>query len=105
MQDSLVNTISVPIIGTLNPATLYRAATIPLRLVVRNVGPVPVFLAHTASEIQQIGATAGVFQIGPTQEEVFVLAPKQGLWAVAGGAIGTVCIAVSEAIPNEAWRT
>lgn len=101
MQDSQVNTISVPVIGTINPATLVRAANLPMRIVVRNVGPVTVFVAHNASEIQQIGATAGVFQIPPGTEDIFVLAPKQGLWAVSGGAIGTVCIAISEAITRD----
>ncbi len=98
MQPSQVNTIQVPTIGTNNPATLVIAALVPTRIVVRNVGAVIVFLAHSSAEIQSINTTAGVYRLPAGQEDVFVLAPQQGLWAVASGAVGTVSIAISEAM-------
>jgi hypothetical protein len=100
MQPSQVNTITVPIAGTNNPATLAVATNYPMRVVVRNVGPNTIFVAHTSLEIQSVGATAGVFRMVAGSEEVFVLAPRQGIYAVASGVGGLVSIAVSQAIPN-----
>lgn len=97
-QDSRVDTIAIPAIGTRNPATLVIASRAPMRLVVRNGGPVLIFLAHTSSEISNIGVTAGVYQLPPGMVDIFVLQPKQGMWAVGQGAGGIVSIAVSEAL-------
>lgn len=100
MQDSRLDTISVPQIGVRNPATIAVATSLPMRLVVRNVGPVIVALAHSSNEISSVGATAGVYQLPPGGSEVIVLAPKQGLWAAGLGAGGIVSMALSEVLPG-----
>lgn len=104
MQQSLLNTITVPAAGTDNPATIVIASNMPMRAVVRNVGPNVVLVAHTALEIQSVGATTGVFRVLAGSEEVFVLAPRQGLYAVANGAAGLISVALSQAIPNT-WES
>lgn len=100
INNSRLDTIAVPIIGGNNPATIAIATSVPMRLVVRNVGPVTVFLAHSSNEVQSVGVTAGVYQLPPGISEVIVLAPKQGVWAASQGAGGMVSIALSEALPS-----
>lgn len=98
--ESQVNTIFVPPPGG-SPATLYIAAEVPLRLVVRNAGGVNLLLAHDTNSLSQ-GSLAGTFQLGVGQSEVFVLMPRQGMYAIAAGAGTIVSLAVSEALP-ETW--
>lgn len=100
MRPSLVNTVAVPVAGAPSPATLYVAAQLPLRLLVRNCGANLVFLAHNASDLAD--ATAGViaaYQLPAGYADVFVLAPKQGMYAVGFGGGSQLSIAVSEALP------
>lgn len=96
-SNSVVNTVIVPTIGT-NPATLYSAAKVPLRVVVRNVGGAVLFIAHDSSTLAQPPALAGTFQLPPGVSEVFVLIPRQGIYAASAGAGGLASIAVSEAL-------
>lgn len=98
-----MNTVTIPAIGTsstqLGVPAIYRAATIPLRIVVANVGPNLIFLAHSASELQVSPATSGVYRLATGRSETFVLAPRQGLYGVGQGGGGLVSIAVSEGLP------
>jgi hypothetical protein len=101
VRPSLVNTVAVPLAGSQNPATLYIATTQPLRLLVRNTGPNLVFLAHNASDLTA-NANNGIiaaYQLPAGYADVFVLAPKQGMYAVGFGGGSQVSIAVSEALP------
>ena len=101
MRDSLMNTLAVPIAGSKNPATLYVAAMVPLRIVVRNAGPALLFLAYNSSDLSN--ATPGLaatFQLPPDRADVFILAPKQGLYATSLGGNGIASISVSEAFPE-----
>jgi len=100
MNASVLNTISVPDIGIKNPATIARAGTHPMRVLIRNVGANLIFLAHSENELGSIGLVSGVYQLPSGQEDVFVLAPKQGIWVVGQGGGGRVCYAASEAIPT-----
>lgn len=100
MKPSLLNTIPVPPVGSDNPGTIMRASTVPMRVLVRNVGAALVFLAHSENELQAVGIVAGVYELPAGQEDVFVLAPKQGLFVVGIGASGRVSYAASEAIPT-----
>jgi len=101
MQDSKVNTVQVPPTGT-NPSVLIYATQTPMRVVVRNVGGTTIFLAHDTSVLQgSPPGLAGTFQLPAGASEVFVLQPKQGLFAAATGAGGIASIAVSEAIPSK----
>lgn len=107
MRPSVLKTITIPASGTENPAVLAIAAGLPMRLAIRNVGPALVFLAHQGSSIQSATgfAASEVYQIGPGEAEVFVLAPKQGMYAVAQGAGGALSFALSEAVPGLKWES
>ena len=97
---SKVNTVQVPLFGT-NPATLYQAADVPLRILVRNVGGTNLLLAHEAPTLQTTPPQqAGTFLLPPGTSEVFVLQPREGLLAAAVGGGGMASIAVSEALPT-----
>ena len=101
MQDPIVNTINIPAAGTPEPAPLYKAADRPMRLLVRNVGGPPLFLAYDPATLQNNAAAGlnGTFTLPADRSEVFVLAPRQGMYATADGGGGTASIAVSEAFP------
>jgi len=100
MQNSSVNTLTVPGTGTGNPATLFKAADIPMRIAVSNIGGNTVFLAHDPSTLSVANVFTNTFQLTTTNRDVvIVLAPGQGLYAAGLGVGGTVSIAVSEALP------
>lgn len=101
-QNSTVATVGVPQIGAVNPATLTRAPRGKVvRLMVRNVGGVTVFIAHDVNDIATVAnAAATSYRLPPGQADVFVLMPEQGIYAVAQGVNGLVSIAISEAIPG-----
>lgn len=105
MRPSILKTLSVPLIGSPAPASVAIAAKTPMRLLIRNVGSTIAFLAHEASSLQDISATSSAYQLPPGQEDVFVLAPGQGVWAVGAGAGGTLCYALSEAIPTTSMES
>jgi hypothetical protein len=101
VRNSIVNTVSVPIAGSTNPATLYLAADKPMRMLVRNTGPNLVFLSFESSTLvnNEVAGVAGTYQLPPLMSDTFVLAPKQGMYAVGFGGGSQVSMAVSEAIP------
>jgi len=105
MRESKVNTITAPAAGSANPATLFYADTHPMRVLVRNVGGSLIYLAHDSNTLTQTGVTANAFRLPSGQSEVFVLAPKQALFAASSGAAGLVSIAVSEAIPTTSMES
>jgi len=45
------------------------------------------------------GPTTGVYRLLPASSRVFVLSPKQSLFAITAGAGVFVSVAVSEALP------
>lgn len=100
MRQSKVNTVTVPGIGQKNPATLYIADHVPMRVVVRNVGGSTIVLAHESPVLTMAQVIAGAYRLPPGQEDVFVLAPKQGLYAASAGNNGQVSYAASEAVPT-----
>jgi len=100
MRPSNMNTITVPAVGTTTPGTVAKAAGAPLRVLVRNVGPVLCFLAHeTESLANPGGPSTGVYRLPAAGDDVFVLAPDQSMYAVAAGVGGLLTIATSEAFP------
>jgi hypothetical protein len=101
MQDSKLNTISVPVAGTQAPATITRATDVPFRVVVRNVGGNLVFLAHDSSTLTTAPVSANSYQLPPGESETFVLNAKQGIFAAAQGGGGQISVAISEAIPTK----
>lgn len=102
MRPSTLKTITVTGSGTESPSTIITAGSLPMRVLIRNVGPTLVFLAHQASSLQgAIGfAASEVFQLPAGVSEVFVLADKQGLYAVSQGGGGQLSFAASEAVPT-----
>lgn len=98
-KESKVNTVIVPQTGR-DPATLFSAADRVLRIVVRNVGGSTLALSHDSSNLQQTPVLAGCFHLQSGESEVFVLMPRQSMYAASVGAAGLVSIAVSEAIPT-----
>jgi len=99
MQNSQLNSLTVPGVGSQSPGTLWKAADIPVRVVVSNLGPNLILLAHDPTTLTQAPAFANTFRLPVDQSVVLVLAPKQGVYAVSIGVGGTVSIAVSEALP------
>jgi hypothetical protein len=100
MHDSKLNTASVPVVGSDNPATITQATDVPFRVVVRNVGGNLVFLAHDSATLTSAPVAANAYQLPPGQSETFVLNVKQGLFAAAQGGGGLISVAISEAMPS-----
>lgn len=103
MNDSLLVTLTVPAAGSKNPSVLAHATNNPARVFVNNVGGTTLILSHDATSLTQQPALAGTFQLLSGQSGVYVLAPKQGLFAVGQGAGGTASVAISDALSNQGW--
>ena len=108
MRKSKLKTVNVPGTGfgqsNTNPVVLTIAPGIPMRLLVRNVGGATVFLTNQNSGVQGLIASrlADFFVLPAGMSEVFVLAPGEGMYAIADGVpVGTVSCAASEAVPAE----
>lgn len=99
MQNSQLNSLTVPAVGSQAPATLWKAAGIPMRVVVENLGPNMILLAHEPSTLSNAPAYASTYRLKPDKQLVVVLAPQQGLYAVSIGTGGQASIAASEALP------
>lgn len=99
MQNSQVNSLTLPGVGAQNPATLWKAAGIPMRIVIDNLGPNLVLLSHDPGALSNAPAYAGTYRLKADKQLVIVLAPQQGLFAVAIGVGGQVSVAASEALP------
>lgn len=99
MQPSNVQTLSVPTIGSANPSRLVQAGQVPMRVLVRNVGPSVIFISHDVTDLANTSSLGASYQLPAGQSDVFVLAPQQSIIAASQGAGGLVSIAVSEAVP------
>ncbi|MGH7176519.1 MAG: hypothetical protein ACREJC_03975 [Tepidisphaeraceae bacterium] len=99
MQPSQLNSLVLPIQGSQSPATLMKAAGVPLRVVVRNFGPGNALLSFDAGTLSSVPVFANTWSLPIDREDTFVLAPHQTLYAVGIGAGCVVSIAASEAIP------
>lgn len=99
MQPSQLNSLSLQPTGSQNPSTLWKAAEIPMRVVVVNLGPNLVLLAHDPATLSNAPVLANTYRLPVTKEVTIVLAPRQGLYAVSIGVGGAVSIAASEALP------
>lgn len=100
MKPSTVGTLNVPTIPTPAPATIVKSADRPMRVVVRNSGGANLRIAHDANSlITQASDVATHFQLAIGDEDTFILAPRQGLYAIATGAGGLLSFAASDALP------
>ena len=101
MKPSHMNTITVPPVGSTTPGIVATASGAPLRVLVRNVGPVLVFLAHETENLANPGGpSTGVYRLPAADVDIFVLAPGQSVYAVSAGIGGLLTIAGSEAFPE-----
>lgn len=103
MNPSRFATIQVPSTGPAAvPIGLAEAQSYPLRVVVRNIGASVVFLGLDPSATGSPGASGSdTYRLAPTQSEVFILAQRQKLYGIGSGAVGLVCMAISDAFSIE----
>ncbi len=113
MQDSQMKTLNVPTLsatdsGTTpaaNPALVYQATKIPLRVVVRNISSLGrnVLLSYAKNAISngELNPQAS-FTLPPGASETFALLPGETLYAATVGLDpALISIAVSVAFPFE----
>lgn len=98
MQNTNFETYTVQPVGSQSPTTLAKAATKPLRILASNVGPVVIFISLTTTDLFPLPTTAS-YRVFPGEVQSFVLAPKQGLYAVGVAVGGLMSVSASEALP------
>jgi hypothetical protein len=98
MQNTNFETYTVQPIGSQSPTTLAKAAKHPLRLLVSNVGPVVIFVSLTTTDLFPTPTTAS-YRVFPGEQHSFVLAPRQGVYAVGAAVGGLLSVTASEALP------
>lgn len=102
MRDTSAQTFIVPdALTATNPAPVARATAVPIRAVVRNTGAPLMFVGFATSDVSPGtgGSTSAAYRIPAGGETVFVLAPRQALFATAAGPGGQAVISVSDALP------
>lgn len=99
---SILDSIAVPAIGSTTPGILARAREVPVRVLVRNTGVAAMFIATTTENLVNPGGpSTGTFRLVAGAETVYVLAPKQQLYAIALGTGNQASVAISEALPAQ----
>lgn len=102
MQPTLFQTFDVPGASTADtePLSIARGTNVSVRVVVKNVGAVPLFLAGADQDVvNPEGPTSKTWPLDDENAEVFVLAPNQLLFVVGSVKGGRVTVSVSEALP------
>ena len=102
MRATDAQTFTVPGAATAStrPMVIARGTDVPVRVLVRNVGAVPLFVAFADQDVVTAeGPSSKTFQIDPLSSDVFVLAPEQMMFAVGAVVGGRVSVSVSEALP------
>jgi hypothetical protein len=100
MQNTDFQTVTVQPIGSTTPTTLAKAATVPLRVEVNNVGPVVIFVGASVTDLAPRPTTA-TYRVFPGETHVFVLAPREGAYAVGAATGGLMSVTSSEALPRD----
>lgn len=103
MQNSSCETLTVAASGgtaASTPTTLAKAGPVPLRVAVNNVGVALCLLAFTTTDLSPTPSTA-VYRLPATRDVVFILAPRQSLYALAVGNGGLLSTTISEALPRD----
>lgn len=98
MQLTNFETFTIQPIGSTAPTTLTKAATRPLRVLVSNVGAVVIFVSLTVNDLSPQPTTAS-YRVFQGEQHAFVVAPKQGLYAVGAASGGLMSVSASEALP------
>lgn len=108
MKASQLKTVTVPGVGgsSRRPPSAIAVAMDdrPMRVMLDNVGAVPVRLSFAQSALGSTTAEGTDHYVLTTsaQGRVFILAPKQSLYAAAIGADGRVSVHTSDALPYDA---
>lgn len=92
--------VMVPTVPAQNVGPFYVAANeAAMRLLVRNLGGATIFLAFSSSDLNGLTVTSQRFELPNGTSEVFVLQPRQQIFAVATGANTRLSYASSVALP------
>lgn len=103
MQATDAKTISVP--GAAQSQTealvVASAAKVPVRVLARNVGAVPLFVAFADQDVVTAeGPSMNTFRLAPeSPDAVFVLSPEQKMYCVGSTPGGEISISISAALP------
>lgn len=102
MQDTVFQTFTTPAasVALAKPLVIARGTNVPVRVLVKNIGAVPIFVAGADQDVVTAeGPSSKTYQIDALASDVFVLAAEQSLYAVGAVAGGKVSVSVSEALP------
>ena len=94
-------TISVVTVPASNVGPFYTAPSdAPMRVLVRNRGGTLIFIAFESSAVNGVTVTSARFELPDGVSEVFILQPRQDIFAVSLGP-GRLSFTASEALPKE----
>jgi hypothetical protein len=80
-----------------NAPPVATATNVPVRVHVRNIGPVLVFFSNVINDLVNTeGPTGAVVRLPPGERDVFYLAPEQTLFSLAAGPGGMCSVAISD---------
>ncbi len=98
MRDTIFQTFTLPALPNAS-SCIANGTDVPVRVVIRNDAGLAVFLSTSQGVLD--GATLGssIWTMNPADKDVFVLAPRQNLYAVAAGAGAQIVVSISEALP------
>ncbi len=106
MMQSQVGSVAVSQAGTNDVGPFYVApASTVVRLYIRNDGPAVLLLAYESSSINGASAfsgSSGRFTLPADRDVVFILTPRQGVYAVSQGIGASLSYHASEALPFDA---
>jgi hypothetical protein len=96
-----MRTLTVVVAGSRDPTSLLTAPGVPMRVVIRNVsGGGSINISYDVNDLAPTSSSE-VFSLPFNNEDVFILAPGQKLYAVGVGAGPfTLSLACSEAFPT-----
>jgi hypothetical protein len=99
-MSSNFDTLSVVAAGAREPTVLAKAADVPMRSQINNVGPVVLFVADDVNDLVPAPSLSS-YRIMPGELHVLVLTAKESLYGVGAGTGGLASVANSEALPGD----
>lgn len=103
MQNTSFITLVVEPQGSTTPTTVIKAAIVPMRVLVSNVGPVMIWVSAEVTDLTP-APSSSTFRIFAGEQFVFVVSSTQSIYALAAGAGGLISVSLSEAIPTDIPR-
>lgn len=96
---SSFGTINVPAVPAQAVGPFYAApADTAMRVLLRNIGGAAIYVAFDSAALNGTNITAAHYELPAGATDVFVIQPRQSIFAVASGG-GRLCYAASEALP------